>query len=200
VPRFLVRNNRPRRTINLEGRVLRASRPSRSVAAGEMWLDEVTFTGGQVTKLLRLQRLKVVDCEGTTMAEVQAYLDQRFADESEESPPQEETVESAPEQDENVIEPVEPSGEDEPPVPEDPPAPPADPPAPVVEEDPEPVVEDEPEEDDEPEEAAHVFSKADLEGMHYRNELQPLSKSLGLAANGSKDEIVERILSHQGAA
>jgi hypothetical protein len=84
--------------------------------------------------------------------------------------------------------------EAEPPSPSEPP--PAAELAPVVE--PPPVVEDPVEETPEPE-APVVYSKEDLDNMNYREELQPLLSTLGLSARGSKNDLVDRVLEHQGA-
>ena len=177
--RFKVRNNRPAKTLVIDGRTLRAARRSRGVPAGEMWLDAERFMSRQINKLLKMKRLVVVDCEDTTMSSLEEYLERFvYGDEVLEDFVEEPVQDEPPAPPENTGPP-----EPEAPVPEPPPA--AEPAEPLSEPD---GTED------------RDYGKDELSGMHYRNELQPLAKRLGLPANGSKDEIVARILEHQGAS
>lgn len=216
-PRFLVRNTRPRQAMTIFGRALRAGRPSRKVPAGEMWVTAEQLQTSAIVKKLRLKRLTIADCEGTTMEEVQAFLDSVvFVDPGEDSKPtagevgveitrelmEEESgvrrvlpsrvAKEDEDPDPELEEPVEEEDPEDTPVEEVP-----EPEEPDLEDDldseepveevPEPVLEDDPSGPDTLEE---------LEALGYR-ELQGLAGDLGLAANGRKAELVKRIYDYQ---
>jgi hypothetical protein len=148
-----------------------------------MWIERAVLLESHAVKLLRLKRLVIVDCrDGATMEQAEAYL-QSLLEESEAVPA---APAPAP-----VVEPVEePEVEVEDLAVEDP--------------DPEPEPEEVVEPVSEPEEGLVeeipekvTYTRDQLEGMHFRRELQPLAKSLGLPASGSKLDIAQRILNHQ---
>lgn len=162
--RFLVRNNRPRKPINLFGRILRAGRPSKQLSSGEMWLEEDQVTSYQVQKLLEAKRLVIVRVDGLPPGEIITDevppVDGGQTSEPTVSPGDSEVTSP-------IIEPVV-----EEPVPEDP--------TPMVDEDDE----------------TGPDTMEELLAMGYR-ELQQLAKDLDLPANGSKDELAQRIYDYQ---
>tara|TARA_Y100000034_G_scaffold116791_1_gene155533 strand:- start:233 stop:751 length:519 start_codon:yes stop_codon:yes gene_type:complete len=168
-----------------------------------MWISAEVLHSDQVTRLLRLKRLVVVDCEGTTMDRVQAYLNECvFEVESSEPVPERfETVPATPAPPMiPVVEDPEPEsaqpehaerGEEgsedaaqSAPVEEVPKV--VDPPVPG------PLAEPETEGTED-----RIYAMGELVGMHYRNELQPLARRLGLNAGGTKAVLAQRIIDFQ---
>ena len=210
--RFLIRNNRPRRMLTIDGQVLRAARRSRNLPAGEMWLTDERFTSRMITDLLRLKRAVVVDFEGVDQSALDRYLEDYvfvsnysldidrgrallFPEVEDEEPvrlPEVREVEAEPVMEPPTVEVAEVIEPDPEPV--------------KVISTPAPVVEKQPELAPEEPKAPPAELPADdptgpdtikeLQTMSYRA-LQGLASDLGLAANGKKAALVERIYAYQ---
>ena len=82
MPRFLVQNNRPRRTITLFGRLLA---PIYSGGKGQMWLSEDQLAEKHVDVLLRRKRLVVLEvrnAEGKLLEKLPKYWEPGFDSEA----------------------------------------------------------------------------------------------------------------------
>ncbi len=212
--RFLIRNNRPRRMLRIDGRVLRARNPYLGRTAGEMWVDGDRFTSRQITNLLRLKRVVVVEVEGVDQEALDRYFnDYLFVEDftlhpskgleilgllpTTLAPPL--TEEPDPEPEVEVIHEPEPEELEPEEAPEPELAPEPDVPLQVEEPSAAPlpeVAEPLPAPEEPQDDTSGPDTLEELEAMSYRD-LQGLAGDLGLAANGKKAELVQRIYDYQ---
>ena len=165
--RYLVKNNRPRRTVSLFGRVLASSV---SGGAGTMLLTEEQWQSPSVQTQVENKRIVLLHCVDDTGGKVQAG-----------PPPVKETKKAAPA----------PKPE---PAPTPPPAPePVELEVPVLDEDTDEDSEDLPSFETAPEETGDSTRREDLELLE-RQELQDLAKNLSVKASGKSADIITRIL------